>query len=43
MLFQCFLNENFMNYLNDWNEKYYKNGFCYEMELMTESLNAMSV
>ena len=34
-----FLDENFMNYIDYWNEKYYRNGFCDGVELITGSLN----
>lgn len=34
-----FLDENFMNYIDYWNEKYYMKGFCDGVELITGSLN----
>ncbi len=34
-----FLDENFMDYSNYWNEKYYRNGFCDRVESITGSLN----
>ena len=33
------LDENFMDYIDYWNEKYYRNGFCDGIELITGSLN----
>lgn len=33
------LDENFMDYICYWNEKYYRNGFCDGVELITGSLN----
>ncbi len=29
-----FLDENFMNYIDYWNEKYYRNGFCDGVQLI---------
>ena len=29
-----FLDENFMDYIDYWNEKYYRNGFCDGMQLI---------
>lgn len=29
-----FLDENFMDYINYWNEKYYRNGFCDGVQLI---------
>lgn len=35
-----FLDENFMNYIDYWNEKYYRNGFCNGIEIITGTLNS---
>lgn len=33
------LDDNFLDYLGYWNEKYYRNGFCDGIELVGSSLN----
>ena len=34
-----FLDENFMDYIDYWNEKYYRNGFCDGMQLIGGSFD----
>lgn len=34
-----FLDDNFLDYLGYWNEKYYRNGFCDAIELLANILN----
>ena len=34
-----FLDDNFLDYLGYWNEKYYRNGFCDAIQLITGSLD----
>jgi hypothetical protein len=34
-----FLDENFMDYIDYWNEKYYRNGFCDSIELLSNALS----
>ena len=34
-----FLDENFMGYIDYWNEKYYRNGFCDGISLIISSLH----
>lgn len=34
-----FLDQNFMDYISYWNEKYYRNGFCDGVELISGCLN----
>ena len=33
------LDENFMDYISYWNEKYYRNGFCDGIQLIGECIN----
>lgn len=33
-----FLDENFMDYIDYWNEKYYRNGFCDGLELVGRTI-----
>ena len=34
-----FLDDNFLDYLGYWNEKYYRNGFCDAIELLANIFN----